>query len=438
MSDEPLGHLDLRHLPPVEPVEVPERFSQTMMRHGDSCKRAAYLYQRHHGGTPAHELDRGTAFHLTWQKINELILEQFALDEGSGDVDFAVDESTAKLLLEEVLDEHPELTVPLWERDQLRVMASHVANGWKVNPAHIVGVEQKFLLQLGEHTVSGILDLALIDGVVGIVRDAKTEWAMPSQAEYDATWQGRFYAVLLVYGSPVSEVACSDCNPDMEIPVVLPRKDEAACATCGGRCWIEHVGPPLGSHLQVVDVGEVFPRFLQDDGTVPVRNKLLARIEIDALRHDLEQQARGLGEAFKTWEFPAVDGSHCQRCPCEPECPLPKKLRRFKGSIQTFEQAREAAEWWHRNAGIVDATRTEIRNFCKQNGPLRFGADMVFEFSTDVRNETDWPGLEAAVVRSANYGEPFQLTRYRRQALSSRFKERKLTETELAAERDVA
>lgn len=433
MSATELDHLDLRRLPAVEPIAPPERLSQTLLRRADSCQRSAYLYVKHRGGMPAHALDRGTAFHLAWAKVTNLILERHALDASpEGDIDFAVDEHTAKLMLDEVFDEHPELTVPLHERDDLRVMMSHIANGWQVNPQHVVAVERKFLLRLGEHEVSGIIDLALIDGTHGRVLDGKTTWDVPSQAEYDATFQGRLYAVLLVYGQPITREACWNC------PALGAAGPDAPddCPICDGHGYIEQREEPLGGHLQTVTVGEVFPRFLQEDGTVPVRSKPLARIEIDALRRDIEAQCDQLTRAFQTGEFPAVSGSHCQECPCEPECPLPRHLRNFAGAIQTEDEAREAMEWHHRVEGKVSATRQEVKSYCKVNGPLRFGADLIAEFAEVTRWDTAWEKIEQGAASAAQYGTPFDIHEFRRQKLGTAFKVRKLTEAELAAERE--
>jgi hypothetical protein len=198
---------------------------------------------------------------------------------------------------------------------------------------------------------------------------------------------------------------------------------------------VEHCEPPLGSQLQSVDVGEMFPRFLQEDGAIPVRHRTFSRIEIDDIRRDLEQMCASLDRAFKTGEFPAVPGSHCSECPMEPECPLPRNLRRFAGAINTEEQARESAEWWVMWTARLKATRTEIKNFCKTAGPLRFGKDLVFEFKESTRRETNHEGLQAAAMRAAQFGEPFDFNEHVRAKLGTDFRDRKLTAVELAAER---
>jgi hypothetical protein len=125
-------HLNLRKLPPVAPLERPRRFSQTLLRHANTCKRAGYLYVRHHGGMPAHALDRGTAFHMAKARVLDLLIEQHSEEPELGEQEEKlreevledqpdaegklIDEDSAKLMLEDVLAEHPEFTIPLHER----------------------------------------------------------------------------------------------------------------------------------------------------------------------------------------------------------------------------------------------------------------------------------------------------------------------------------
>lgn len=444
---QPNETLSLRKLPPVEPCELPQRFSQTILRHANFCKRAAYLYQKHHGGMPAHALDRGSAYHLAKAKVLKLILERYALDAGpDGDIDYGVDEHTAKLILEEVLSEHPELTVPLHERDELRVMMVHLASGLRINPAHIVAVEQKFVLDLGEHTISGILDLGAIDGNTGLVRDSKTSWAFPSQTEFAATFQGRLYAVLFMFGNPVHEQPCI-CSEGF-----CGEYFEEVCTKCDGHGYTQRLEPPIGEHLQTIDVGEIYPRFssctacggkTHNDGSctacnapmgMPEPHLVLDRIEIEALRRDIKQQCEQLAEAFKTWEFPAVPSSHCSECPMEPSCPLPAALRRYAGAINTDEQAKESAEWHALWAPRLAAAWKELKLYCKANGPLRYGKDLIAEFTEVNRWDTDWDAIEEGARRQALYGEPFDISLHRIPKHGTTFRQRKLTEAELEAE----
>jgi hypothetical protein len=433
-------HLNLRRLPPVAPVDRPTRFSQTLLRHSNICQRAGYLYVRHHGGMPAHALDRGTAYHMAKAKVLDLLLDQHGQGVADGSEDEKLDEHSAKLMLEEVIAEHPEFTIPLHERDELRVMMVHLANGLPLDVGTIAGIERKFVLQLGEHTISGILDLACIEGLKGIVRDSKTEWHVPPQSEYDATFQGRLYAVLLVYGNPVSAEDCASCEGRGKLQPLPPNGNGPAdCSDCEGRGYIETLEPPLGERLEEVDVGELFPRHLHDE-KIPVRNRVFRRLEIDALRRDLESQCHTLAHAFETGQFPATSGSHCSRCPCEPECPLPRHLRRFAGAITTDEQAKEAAAWhmfWEARLG---STRKELKLYCKANDTtIRFGADLEWREEEVTRSEpADWEAIEQATRQAAETGELIDVSKMRVKKLGTEFRRHKLTGEELAKERGAA
>lgn len=442
-------HLNLRRLPPVAPIEPPRRFSQTLMRHANTCQRAAYLYVRHHGGMPAHALDRGTAYHLTQAKILDLLIEQHEAGHPLGEQEAElreetlreqpdaegelVDEHTCKLLLEESIAEHPELTIPLHERDELRVMAVHFGTGYRTEPAtgfymdpgDIVAVEQKFVLELGDYTISGIIDVAAIRDGVAKIRDAKTEWNPPSQDEYEATFQGRLYAVLLVHGNPVSRSRCRTCGGVRG----------GDCAACEGRGYIETLAPPLGSRIEEVDVGETFPRHVEEDGSVVERNEVFKRIEVDAIRRDLEAQCVALARAFETGEFPAVSGTHCSRCPCEPECPLPARLRRFAGAINTREQAEEAAQWHFFWEPRLKATRAELKGWADANQTgIRVGEDLEWRFvETNKSVPADWEVIEEATQRAAETGEVIDVGALRTRKRGTEFKRVKLTESERAS-----
>lgn len=390
--------LDLRDLPPVEPVPVPARFSQTLLAYAEKCRRSAYLYMRHHGGAPGHALDAGTAFHLVAERALNLLIEH-------GEPQ--LDPDTGKVLLGEVLAEHPELTVPVngqVSEDALGVMVYHFCVGLRLNVERVVAVERKFVLELAGRTVSGRIDVALIAGDVAQVRDWKTTFALPSQQEFEDSLQLSLYGLLLLFGRPEA--------PDGTLE------------------------EPLGDRVGWVDLGEVYPRYLSKDGGLVERNVVLSRQELADFRGRVERLVVQLDEAVGgegregTWRFPAVSGAHCARCPCEPECPLPSHLRRWAGSVNSMEQAEEAAEWVRRMEARVGATKKELRAFAQAHGPVRAGRE-VFEFSAQERRVTAWEELESGVERAVRFGEAFDLEDFRRRSVSTVFGARKLSAEEL-------
>jgi hypothetical protein len=402
--------LDLRDLPPVEPVEPPTRLSQTLARYFDRCPRSAYLYVKYRGGVPSHPLNRGTLFHLFAERLMTDLIQQgerslFAPAEGEDPLHAARQvASMTTAIVDEVLAEHPDLHLASDELDAVRAMAYHTAVALDVEPEKVIGVEQKFVLDLDcGWTVSGKVDLAWLDSDWGYVEDYKTGLHIPSQGDFEHSIQVKLYAALLMFGQPVAK------RPDGS----------------------EERHPPLGDGLQFVRGRELYPRYLTDDLRLRERYSVFSRQQlVDFRLNDLERIGRDLSAALESWKFPAVPGSHCSECPCEPECPLPAELRRHAGEINSEEQAVEALAWAERTSDRVNATRKEVRNFAKSHGPLRVG-DLIFEWRPESSWVTDWPGLEEHVVECAVFGKPLDLPAFRKERVSTKFAKRRLTAEEL-------
>lgn len=375
-----LEHLSLRDLPPVERIEPPHRFSQTLLKHYERCHRAAWLYTKYRGGMPSSALDRGAAFHLFAARATAVMIAQN---------EPRIPPELAKTLLEEVLDEHPELTIPLADIDDLREMSFHFAQGVTINPQHVVAVERKFVLPVGDYMLSGIIDRAEINEQAATVRDWKTQFMPPSHGEYEGSFQGRFYAALLCFGQPVNDDGTLD--------------------------------PCLGDRLTWVDVGEAYPRHLDADGTMLCRHYGMSRLAVHEIRTDLARMAEHLAASFASGEFPATSGSHCSECPMEPACPLPRELRAYAGAINTLEEAQEASVWFERWQARLNSTRKEIKLWARQHGGFRYGRDREWVFDVSTTNITDWDGLAEAIERTRQYGVPFDQAEHRRQRTGTKF-----------------
>lgn len=447
MSD--LERLNLRDLPAVEPLaDWPDRYSQTLLRHASACQRAAYLYLKYRGGGPGHQLDRGTAIHAVLERMTMALIEQgertlFAAQPGE-DAAAAAQEvaSLSAAFVDEVRASRPDLTVPPGEWDAVRIMAYHWALATELEVEKVIAVERKFVLDVAGHEVSGIVDLALVDGNVGEVRDYKSAWNPPDNEEYAKGFQGRLYAALLVFGQPVEKVPCSSCDGSG-----VERYDLGLgelCSTCGGKRYGERREAPIGERLQWVRTRELYPRLLRETGELQEPKPVVfSRTDLRDFLADVEAIVRQLDVARGSWKFPAVAGSHCSMCPASAECPLPAHLRSYAGEINSHEQASEALEWAVVLGDRVKAVAEEVRRWAKANGPVRWGADQVREFvpteSRAVRKRgkrSDWMGLEEAVLRSAQFGEPFELGEWVRSSVSNRFVDRTLTPDELAEERE--
>lgn len=401
----------MRNFPPVPPVPRPERLSQTLLKHMDRCPRAAYLYLKHGGGAASHAMYRGSLFHLFVERTTmELVVRGektlYAPQPGEDAVAAAREvASMTKGMVDELARERPDLLVPAAEMDRVRTMAYHWAVGMDFDPEQVVGVERKFVLDLDcGWTISGKVDLAtfLRDSYLGI-DDYKTSMAVPAQEAFDESFQQRLYALLVLFGFPVEKVD-------------------------GVEVRLE----PVGEHVAYVRGREVYPRAaLRADGSMVSREKTWSRTEIADFRLDVERTGEGFARALETGDWPAVAGPHCSECPAPAECPIPKHLRRFAGSINTPDQAAEAWAWAMRVKDDVAATEREVKAFVKaREAPVRVG-DVEYDFEvTESRalrkrgRDTDWDGLQEAVVEATTFGTPFDVADWIRTQTRTVFKGR--------------
>jgi hypothetical protein len=414
--------VDYRHLPPVEEkVDRPSRFSQTLVRHANYCPRSAFLYLKYKGGVSI-PMDRGSVLHLFAQRMT---LELLARGEPSlwapsqaEDVVVAAGEvaSLTKVMVDEILDD-PELgfVLPDYAADQARVAAYHLAIGWDVDMSTVLGVERTFVLDVGGWEIRGRIDLLTWpEPSMVVVHDYKTSLAVPDAAEFESAFQPKLYGALVMFGVPVEMHPCPGVCRDGRVQTGERESDVEPCDVCGGRGEVEVRGEPLGAHLRRVGARQIHPRAKpkwNEDGTVRLvdRTAYWSRKELQDFLHDVERSVRRIERGLDTGDWPARHGAHCSECPAEPECPLPRHLRRFADAIETPEQAAEAMEWAMRMGGRVTATKKEVRKFVETQAEaggedtLPVGTD-TFGFTTSFRKsikkngrEVDWAGLEAAV-----------------------------------------
>jgi hypothetical protein len=417
--------LDLRDLPPVStPVAAPARFSQTLLNHADRCPRAAYLYLRHHGGMPSHALNRGSAFHLFAERLVIELMRRgertlYAVQPGESMDNVRANVSAlTEAIVHGIFEEHPELVVSAAEADAVRRMAYHLAVGMDIDPGHVAGVERKFVLDLPcGWTISGKIDLlTLPDAYTAVVDDYKTALYVPTQEEFESSFQTKLYALLVAFGVPVEKRDGEEVRLD-----------------------------PIGQHVQRFIGRQIYPRFLRDDERVETREpkEPWTRTDLADFLQDVDRTARRIVHGLETGTWPAVPGSWCSECPSEPECPLPLYLRDWHGSIQSRERAEEAAAWAERMSQRVKRTREEVKEFAKSqpSGAVRVGGgNEVLELTVTQGKAmkrrgrgTDWEGFELALTNALVHGEPFDLREWVRETTSTTFKKRKLSAEERAA-----
>lgn len=430
--------MSARKTDPVDHIEFP-RYSQSLLKASDACLRAGYLTAKQgRDGPSSHAMDRGSAFHAV---VERMILDLLAAGERSyfseGE---PADASMVAAVVDEVLRDRTDLHLPVGEADAVRIMAFHTACTLTIDPEQVLGVERKFVMDVGGREVSGILDLALLTGPrEAEVWDWKTSLAVPEADEYRHSFQPRMYATLLCFGQPVREVPC-DCQWGMG-----PEPGDPVCEVCGGKGRVEEREPAIGAHIGYVRTREVYPRYLLESGEgLRERDHILSRTDLQDFRSDLERLVDRLDEARASGVFPAVPGSHCAICPAPHECPLPKELRDYSGAVNTMEQAAEMAAWSDFMGDRVRVVNRELRNFAAAHGGrIRYGRDLVRELVTvegravkKAGGSSDWDGLVGAVERSAFEGEPFNVGEWIRPTASTNFKRRALTAAELDEERE--
>jgi hypothetical protein len=379
---------------------MPSTFRQSLLARADQCRHSAMLDVKHDGGSDSHAKQRGTAYHLFAEKMIRTLIEQgeptlYARAEGEDAVSAAKQvASLSAAMVEEVLDEHPELALPVSEIDAVRVMAYHTAIGFDLDPRNVLAIEQQFHLEVEGHTVTGTVDVAsqLRDDTLDVT-DWKTSFNVPGESEFAGLFQTKLYAVLMMFGTPEG-------------------------------------GLPIGDGINWIRGRQVFPRYLSDDGLLMTREVVFSRQELTDWRFDVERLVRDLAGRFESGDWPAVPGSHCSMCAAPQECPLPPKLRDYAGTVNTVEQASLALGAADRTSAAVNATRKEVREFAKRAGPIRVG-DGEYRWVETEKWDTDWEGLEEAVFEAVNFGQPFDMSLYRKRKPGTSFKRVRLEPDEI-------
>lgn len=396
--------IDYRDLPAVEePIEPRESYRQTFLKRYALCARSAYLYERYDGGAPSHELIRGSALH----EVLELATKE-CLSTGEVQIPFEV----IKVIVNEVLARHP---LPPDEADAVRLMAYHWAEATVLPLRNLAGVEAKFSLDIDGTTVTGTIDrLELYEdpdyGVRAKIIDYKTSLHMPELEDY-----------------------------------ARPRRD-------GTRQWIEFQGIlyalgvgqgifenglDLGGGINLFEIAQVFPMYLIDDDKAGLflgqRSATLERDELADSMAYMKALVANLRARYEDQKWQAIPGSHCSECAAAWDCPLPEVLRDMHGTVNTPEEAEEAAVQWEYLTRHASGLKREIKAWANQYAPagIRFGGDLILRFFEQQRVEVKKEGLEEAIERAAQFGEPFDLENWVKRSTSDRFDKKRLTPAEL-------
>lgn len=456
---------DPREEPVSWAVEAPRRMSVTLGKKADACPHDAGLYLRYKGGASNGPLLRGSLAHLAFERIMTALQLQGeaslftpgftqtvdhrgiptgGMSEEGRMAAMAEVSQTTKEWVDSLADE---TGWPLSEAeiDEARVMAYHFAIGNSVDPETVVALEQMFVLELeGGAELIGKVDVASLgaDGILQ-VDDYKSSFYVPPEDDVQKLVQSPWYAAMMLWGRPYARIKCEACNGTgiFKYTAMGPSTSMGQHLDCEGRGYLEVFGEPMGAqggpleHVQWVRCRQVYPRyinpttgFMSSRGDDKLWGLADLRDKVGAAARAWRRVQRGVEQ--RVW--PAKSGAHCSECTAEPECPLPRQLRRFGGKLETAGQASEAMEWAERQGALVTGTKAEVRAFVKARpalgGELPVG-DRTYSMQVShptslkkIGQKSDWEGLQAAVVAAAEEGEPFDVNDWLKSGTKTEFK----------------
>lgn len=350
--------MNLREQPPLpkserDKVKPPEKISQSALAKFDSCPRSAFLYWKHKGGYQSPPMIRGEIFHEFVEESVQLMVE-----DGSRTLAPEIAKANVMGLVRDRKDVH----LPEYEQDALRRMAWNWGEATAIDPENVVGIEQMIELEVGSWTIRGKLDFAEIGPFGALVRDYKTSISVPNQEDVEKgskSFQGRFYALLLLFGTPEGEALS------------------------------------LGAGLNECRVELAFPRFTNSEtGELIGREVTWTRDELTDFRDSLAAHLEAIDHGFDTGEWPAQTGSHCNECPARSECPLPDRVHPV-AEIQSTEEAAQQALAWHLGSRELEPLKKSVRAYCDANGleSLPYDADYELAFVPETRRSIDWKSV---------------------------------------------
>lgn len=399
-----------------QPVNLPDdrrldgRASQTFLRHYQGCPRSGFLYAKYKGEASTVELVRGRAVHEINERGTNLALEQ-------GEP--YVPPDIVKVIVNEVLAEQQ---VPFAEHDYIRECAYRWAANTAFPPAdQVLAVERLLVMDVAGYEIRMKVDYAeMLEGGAAVhVVDYKSARAMPAQEEIsrrrpDGTLAAKsfqlvLYALGLRYGLPV-------------------RVEEHL----GERVEIREPFP-LAERAQRFDLDFVFPG-IEVGGEMGRRSMTLTPLELEEYRASVEALLANVRRSEETGDWPAiVSDAACSECPSRPECPIPRELRDHRGTINTMDEAAEAAQVLEREKAEHRARQAELRSFAKAHGgAVPFGKKVWELVTSDSERIGDKDAMFAAVERARLYGEEFDRSRFVKTVTRTDFVARDMTVEELA------
>lgn len=379
----------LRSFPPVDlAIEPPERLSQTLLGKHDNCPRSAYLYLKYGGGTPSHAMMRGTALHEVVERLKLTMVEQG---------EWTIPGDVAAEMADAVMVEHPEWVLRAEDQDVVRLCAYNWAEATALDLDAIVAVELPMHLELAGWTLSGRIDHAEAAGQTAYLRDLKTSLAIRKKEEVERGWQGKFYALLFLFGVHAE------------------------------------TGLPMGGGINDVFFYEEYPRYRTEEGPLFAREAAWTRPEIFEFKNSLERNILAFERSLETGDWPALDGSWCSECPAQQECPIPAHLRQ----VHTIESDEDAADAFSQMLALErekSRYQTALRERVKETERPVYLGDYAFDATkTESRTITDLDEFVTIAYRIVDHEisrDSIDLSSFIEKRTSTKFAKRKLTKEE--------
>ena len=317
-------------------TQTPERVRQSYAALFDRCHLAAHLSEQVTDFS-THAQGRGTAFHLFAKRVVETCLTE---DSPSFDVELS------KTLMREAIVDSGEV-VPAEEYETLMALAWRFAAERSWDLATIVDLEEQYEAQVAGLIITGRPDLIRIEDDVAKIRDYKTAWAVPPEADIKSSFQGRWYALIVFKAYPQVD------RVEVEFDHVR---------------WGEDPVTAVYERRELADL----------EGFVAT---VLERIKLARERD----------------EWKATPGSQCTICPAAHLCPIPK-AERDEGSIESPEAAQAVAEWLVATEALTGKVKGALKAWINENEPIVV-KDLIFEFRKQKDGQTvvDYGMLESAL-----------------------------------------
>lgn len=368
----------------LPPVADPGTFSMTRLARFDKCRRAAYLDLKHGGGTRSIAMDRGTALHAVAERGMQMLVEQ-------GEMSMPPEMATE--LADAIMAERLDLVLSAEEQDAVRLMAHNWARATVITEAELIGVEVPLVVEVAGREVTCRVDVIEAAGSTLYIKDYKTSLAIRKKEDVEKGFQGLLYAFAALFG--------------------VHREKRR----------------PIGAGITDVFFYELYPRYTDDNGQLIPREASWTRAEITEFGRSLERNVVAFERELEGGDWPATDGTWCSECPAQAECPIPAEYR----AVEQITNVAEAEKAFSRKLALERESRRlqdGLRGWVQENGPVYRG-DLAFDaLVQDVRKVKDWDGLLTALVRSSEFGVPFEVTDHVDIRTQTKFGKRKVTKEE--------